>query len=153
MERDVMTVKEVSARLDQSEEWVHNACKRGDIPHIRVGNKRLIPKLAFESWLIAETQMCQVCRWIDFHQPHCPNYEPSYGVYCRECDCLDYHHPNCSSYEPQQDVSLLEDRERLIESLVWIEKRLQNNDIAVALDIVNNTIRRFMDKKLEELAS
>lgn len=47
-ERETLTVDEAAARLGIGRNAAYAAVKRGDIPHIRLGNRIVIPPAAFE---------------------------------------------------------------------------------------------------------
>jgi excisionase family DNA binding protein len=49
---DTYTVPEVGRRLGIGRKQAYDAAKRGDIPTIRIGRRVLVPKPAFERWLL-----------------------------------------------------------------------------------------------------
>ena len=50
-ERKVLTVDEVAEKLGICSQLVRRQIKRGVIPCVKVGDRYLIPKVAFERWL------------------------------------------------------------------------------------------------------
>ncbi len=52
---DVLTAEEARTRLRISRNGIYNAILRGEIPHIKIGKRILIPRLAFEALLCGET--------------------------------------------------------------------------------------------------
>jgi excisionase family DNA binding protein len=52
---EVLTVEEARARLRISRNGIYNAIVRGEIPHIKIGKRILIPSAAFEALLRGET--------------------------------------------------------------------------------------------------
>jgi excisionase family DNA binding protein len=48
---DVLTVKQTAAALQLAASSVYRAVNRGELPHIRIGGKILIPKAALEKML------------------------------------------------------------------------------------------------------
>ncbi len=54
MQRQTMTIPEVAAALGIGRNSAYEAVRRGDIPSITVGRRRLIPRAAFERLLRGE---------------------------------------------------------------------------------------------------
>lgn len=52
MHQKVLTVKEVAKQLGLGINQTYAACERGQIPSIRFGRRWVIPKPAFEKWLL-----------------------------------------------------------------------------------------------------
>ena len=52
MRPDTITVKEAAQRLGIGINQAYEACERGDLPNIRLGKRWIIPRVAFEAWLI-----------------------------------------------------------------------------------------------------
>jgi len=50
-ERKVLTVNEVAEKLGICTQLVRRQIKKGVIPCVKVGDRYLIPKIAFERWL------------------------------------------------------------------------------------------------------
>jgi len=50
-ERKVLTVKEVAEKLGICSALVRRQIKKGVIPCVKLGDRYLIPKVAFERWL------------------------------------------------------------------------------------------------------
>lgn len=48
----VLTVNEVAKLLCLSRNSIYNGIRRGEIPHIRVGKRQLIPRAALDDMLI-----------------------------------------------------------------------------------------------------
>ena len=53
-ERKVLTVKEVAEKLGICSALVRRQIKKGVIPCVKLGDRYLIPKVAFERWLTLE---------------------------------------------------------------------------------------------------
>ena len=53
-EREVLTVKEVAEKLGICTHLVRRQIKKGVIPCVKLGDRYLIPKVAFERWLTLE---------------------------------------------------------------------------------------------------
>jgi len=53
-ERKVLTVNEVAEKLGICSHLVRRQIKKGVIPCVKVGDRYLIPKVAFERWLTPE---------------------------------------------------------------------------------------------------
>ena len=53
-ERKVLTVKEVAEKLGICTALVRRQIKKGVIPCVKLGDRYLIPKVAFERWLTLE---------------------------------------------------------------------------------------------------
>ena len=51
----VLNVNEVAEMLDLSRNSIYSGLKRGEIPHIRVGKRLLIPRAALEAMLKSKT--------------------------------------------------------------------------------------------------
>ena len=51
----VFNVNEVAEMLDLSRNSIYAGLKRGEIPHIRVGKRLLIPRVALEAMLKSKT--------------------------------------------------------------------------------------------------
>ena len=49
--KSVLTVGDVAGVLGLSLQGTYDAIGRGDIPHVRIGRKILIPSDAFDKWL------------------------------------------------------------------------------------------------------
>ncbi|MCK9525846.1 MAG: helix-turn-helix domain-containing protein [Limnochordia bacterium] len=47
----VLTVPEVAKILRVSPGTVYNAVKRGDLPHINIGKRVIVPRVQLERWL------------------------------------------------------------------------------------------------------
>lgn len=52
MHQKVLTVKEVAKQLGLGINQTYAACERGQIPSMRFGRRWVIPKSAFERWLL-----------------------------------------------------------------------------------------------------
>ncbi len=50
--RDVLTIEEVGQRLNISRWHAYQMLREGVIPCIRLGRRIIIPKAAFEAWLL-----------------------------------------------------------------------------------------------------
>jgi excisionase family DNA binding protein len=48
---DTMSVEEVANRLGISRNGTYEACRRGEIPNLRIGRRIVIPRAAFERLL------------------------------------------------------------------------------------------------------
>jgi excisionase family DNA binding protein len=55
-ERLVLSVDEAAVRLGLDRKSVYGAVKRNEIPHVRLGNRILIPKLALDRLLAGADQ-------------------------------------------------------------------------------------------------
>ena len=53
-EREILTVKEVAEKLGICSALVRRQIKKGVIPCVKLGDRYLIPKVAFERWLTLE---------------------------------------------------------------------------------------------------
>ena len=53
-EREILTVKEVAEKLGICTHLVRRQIKKGVIPCVKLGDRYLIPKVAFERWLTLE---------------------------------------------------------------------------------------------------
>ncbi len=51
IEKWVLSPAEVAVRLDCEVRTIYRELKKGKIPYVKVGDKYLIPKIAFEKWL------------------------------------------------------------------------------------------------------
>ena len=56
MEKETMTVQELSARMGISLPKAYALTKEPDFPVIRIGTKNLIPIDAFREWLVIHSQ-------------------------------------------------------------------------------------------------
>lgn len=52
MQKDTITVKEAAQRLGIGINQAYEACERGELPNVRLGKRWLIPRVAFEAWLV-----------------------------------------------------------------------------------------------------
>ena len=50
-ERKTLTVEEAAEQIGISRNAAYDAVRNGEIPHLRVGRRIVIPKTAFERWL------------------------------------------------------------------------------------------------------
>ena len=50
MSADTYTVLEVADKMGLNRSATYEALKRGEIPHLRIGRLRIIPRQAFDSW-------------------------------------------------------------------------------------------------------
>lgn len=50
---DVMTVEEAGERLGISRGLAYQMVKEGEIPHLRLGRRVVVPKAAFQEWLLS----------------------------------------------------------------------------------------------------
>ena len=57
-ERKVLTVDEVAGKLGICSQLVRRQIKKGIIPCVKVGDRYLIPIVAFERWLAECNQEC-----------------------------------------------------------------------------------------------
>jgi excisionase family DNA binding protein len=48
---DTMSVEEVARRLGISRNGTYDACRRGEIPCLRIGRRIVIPRVAFERFM------------------------------------------------------------------------------------------------------
>ena len=53
-EKAVLSVKQVAKRLGICQPLVYRQIRAGNIPAVKVGDRYLIPKAAFERWLSVE---------------------------------------------------------------------------------------------------
>lgn len=56
--KTVLTVKEVAKILRLSRNSIYEAVRRGDIGHLRIGNRILIPHVALEALLTGTGNIC-----------------------------------------------------------------------------------------------
>ena len=49
---DVLTIAEVATRLRIGRNGAYEAAKRGDFPVLQIGRRLLVPRAAFERWLV-----------------------------------------------------------------------------------------------------
>lgn len=47
----LQTVDEVAERLQISTKWLYTACKRGDFPHVKVGNRIRFTERQVRDWI------------------------------------------------------------------------------------------------------
>ncbi len=52
MDKKVLTPEEVARQLGISRNLVYDELRAGKIPHVKVGDRYLIPCSAFEKWLL-----------------------------------------------------------------------------------------------------
>lgn len=53
-ERVTLTIREAARRLGVSEGTLYRAARRGEVPTVRVGGRRLVPRAALERLLACE---------------------------------------------------------------------------------------------------
>lgn len=53
MEKMVYSVQEVAEMLNLSKSYIYELIRREEIPSVKLGNKKLIPKEKFDNWLKA----------------------------------------------------------------------------------------------------
>ena len=59
-ERLVYSVAEVCRIMSLSRNSVYQACLRGEIPHLKIGKRILIPKVQLERMLLGNSDITQV---------------------------------------------------------------------------------------------
>ena len=55
-DRYTLTVVEASSRLGVSPRTLYGWCERGIVPHLKVGQRVLVPVVALEEWMETQTQ-------------------------------------------------------------------------------------------------
>ena len=55
LERSVLTVEETARVLGVGRNTAYEACRRGEIPHVRIGRRIVVPVEALLRWLQADT--------------------------------------------------------------------------------------------------
>jgi excisionase family DNA binding protein len=56
-EKGVMTPQDVAKETHSSLRFIYKELKKGVIPHVRLGDKYLIGRKAFEAWLNSNTSV------------------------------------------------------------------------------------------------
>lgn len=54
MENPLLNVAEVATLLGTTRENVFRRCQRGRLPHIKMGRRTFIPRVAWEQWLATQ---------------------------------------------------------------------------------------------------
>jgi excisionase family DNA binding protein len=67
MDRHIVSVPEAAGLLGVSDDLVYELTERGDLPCIRLGRRKLIPRTAIEA-LVERAITCSIRRWLEHRQ-------------------------------------------------------------------------------------